>query len=413
MNEREILLQYVKGLGTTKVRRPLFLIVHDDVRVADNIALRLSEAMEKEYIRKKTTDADDAHGSYECVDSKDIFSQEDVSRHVVGKDAVNGNELYHVITDNHLVRATFLGITPKEMINIEDSGFGDSHESDIELIPIYLRGSDEFVKLHPYYEIGTNCIEIDMKFRTSFIVKQLCSLYRVMEVILGMSRAYWDYDETALFDNDMVYFAKGDGKFFGDLDNFDYFDYFSEHCLSKYNKLNAQAIMSPNELTKSTMNHIVLLASNKESLIGEMSMDMLSLTQYGLELLKLGDITESLFEQRLNRLYSAITTPIDMELERFDNRLNTLMSKYRDGLLDEPTTPTIALKKELDYVVKLNTIDSDGHKPSDVVELQLYVPENVERTISNDDMELLVSALHANIRSFMDDPQAYRKLLGQ
>lgn len=410
MNEREILLQYVKGLGTTKVRRPLFLIVHDDVRVADDLAERLSKVMGKEYVRKKTTDEEDAHGHYEWVDSNNIFSQEDVSRYVIGTDNVNSEDLYHVITDNHLVRATFLGVTPKETINIEDSGFGDSHESDIELIPIYLRESDEVVELHPYYEIGTNCIEIDMKFRTSFIVKQLCSLYRVMEVILGMSRAYWDYDETTLFDNDMVYFAKGDGKFFGDLDNF---DYFSEHCLSKYNKLNAQAIMSPNELTKSTMNHIVLVASNKESLIGEMSMDMLSLTQYGLELLRLGDITEAVFEQRLNRLYSAITTPIDMELERFDKRLSTLMSKYRDTLFDKSTTPTIELKKELDYVVKLNTIDSDGNKPKGVIELQLYIPEDVERRISEDDMELLVSALHANIRSFMDDPQAYRKLLGQ
>ena len=410
MNEREILLQYVKGLGATKVRRPLFLIVHDDVRVADDLAEQLSKAMEKEYVRKKTTDAGDARGHYEWVDSNNIFSQEDVSRYVIGTDNVNSEDLYHVITDNQLVRATFMGVTPKEMINIEDSGFGDSHESDIELIPIYLRESDEVVKLHPYYEIGTNCIEIDMKFRTSFIVKQLCSLYRVMEVILGMSRAYWDYDETTLFDNDMVYFAKGDGKFFGDLDNF---DYFSEHCLSKYNKLNAQAIMSPNELTKSTMNHIVLVASNKESLIGEMSMDMLSLTQYGLELLRLGDITEAVFEQRLNRLYSAITTPIDMELERFDEQLHTLMSKYRDTLSDKPTTPTIELKKELDYVVKLNTIDSEGNKPSDVVELQLYVPEDIERKISEDDMALLVSALHANIRSFMDDPQAYRKLLGK
>ena len=410
MNEREILLQYVKGLGTTKVRRPLFLIVHDDVRVADDLAERLSKAMEKGYVCKKTTNAGDAYGHYEWVDSNNIFSQEDVSRYVIGTDNVNSEDLYHVITENQLVRATFMGVTPKEMINIEDSGFGDSHESDIELIPIYLRESDEVVKLHPYYEIGTNCIEIDMKFRTSFIVKQLCSLYRVMEVILGMSRAYWDYDENTLFDNDMIYFAKGDGKFFGDLDNF---DYFSEHCLSKYNKLNAQAIMSPNELTKSTMNHIVLVASNKESLIGEMSMDMLSLTQYGLELLRLGDITEAEFEQRLNRLYSAISTPIDMELERFDDRLNTLMSKYRDTLFDKPTTPSIELKKELDYVVKLNTIDSEGNKPTGVVELQLYVPEDIERRISDDDIELLVSALHANIRSFMDDPHAYRKLLGQ
>ena len=410
MNERDILLQYISGLGKHKTRRPLFLIVNEDVRVADDIAFRLSKAMEKEYVRKKTTDAGDAHGHYEWIDEKDIFSQEDTSRHVVGKDVVNGNELYHVITNNHLVRATFLGVTPKEMINIEDSGFGDSHESDIELIPIYLRVSDEVVKLHPYYEIGINCIEIDMKFGTSFIVKQLCSLYRVLEVISGMSRAYWDYDETTLFDNDMVYFAKGDGKFFGDLDNF---DYFSEHCLSKYNKLNTQAIMSPSELTKSTMNHIVLVASNKESLIGELSMDMLSLTQYGLELLRLGDITEAVFEQRLNRLYSAITTPIDMELERFGERLQTLMSKYRDTLSDKPTTPTIEFKKELDYVVKLNTIDSDGNKPKGVIELQLYVPEDVERYISDEDMELLVSALHANIRSFMDDPQAYRKLLGK
>ena len=410
MDEREILLQYVKGLGTTNVRRPLFLIVHDDVRVADDLAERLSKVMEKEHVCKKTTNAGDARGQYEWIDSNNIFSQEDVSRYVIGTDNIDSEDLYHVITDNQLVRATFMGVTPKEMINIEDSGFGDSHESDIELIPIYLRESDEVVKLHPYYEIGTNCIEIDMKFRTSFIVKQLCSLCRVMEVILGMSRAYWDYDENALFDNDMVYFAKGDGKFFGDLDNF---DYFSEHCLSKYNKLNAQAIMSPNELTKSTMNHIVLVASNKESLISEMSMDMLSLTQYGLELLRLGDITEAVFEQRLNRLYSAITTPIDMELERFDERLSTLMSKYRDTLFDKSTTPTIELKKELDYVVKLNTIDSDGNKPKGVIELQLYVPEDMERHISDDDMVLLVGALHANIRSFMDDPHTYRKLLGQ
>ena len=144
-----------------------------------------------------------------------------------------------------------------------------------------------------------------------------------------------------------------------------------------------------------------------------MTVDMLSLTQYGLELLKLGDITEAVFEQRLNRLYSAITTPIDMELERFDERLRSLMSKYRDTLSDKPTTPTIELRKELDYVVKLNTIDSEGNKPKGVVELQLYVPEDVERHISDDDMALLVSALHANIRSFMDDPQAYRKLLEQ
>lgn len=410
MNERDILLQYMKGLGRDKTRRPLFLIAHENVQVADELAFRLSEVMEKEHVRKKTTDAGDAHGYYEWVDSKDIFSQEDVSRHVIGKDNMSGEDLYHAITDNHLVRATFMGVTLHEMNNILDSGFDDEHDEDIVVIPIYLRDGDVIQNMHPYLEVGANCIEMDIKFGTSFIVKQLCSLYRVLEVISGMSRAYWDFDETALFNDDMVYFAKNGDKFFGDIDNF---DYCLEHCLLKYDRLNARAIMSPNELTKSMMNHIVLVASNKELLISEMTMNMLSLTQYGLELLKLGDITESVFEQRLNRLYSAITTPIDMELERFDERLQTLMSKYRDTLLDKSTTPTIALKKELDYVVKLNTIDSEGNKPSDVVELQLYVPEDVERKISEDDMALLASALHANIRSFMDNPQAYRKLLGQ
>ena len=410
MNERDILLQYMNGLGKDKTRRPLFLIIHEDVRVADELAARLSEVMEKEYVRKKTTNAGDGHGYYDWVDSEDIFSQEDASRHVVGKDTVSGEDLHHVITDNHLVRATFMGVTPHEMNNILDSGFDESHFDDIELIPIYLREGDAIQNMHSYLDVGVSCVEIDMKVGTSFIVKQLCSLYRVLEVISGMSRAYWDYDETALLDDEMIYFAKNGDKFFGDVDSF---DYRLEHCLSKYNKLNAQAIMSPNELTKSTMNHIVLVASNKVALISQLIVDMLSLTQYGLELLKLGDITESVFEQRLNRLYSAITTPIDMELERFDERLSTLMSKYRDTLSDKPTTPTIELKKELDYVVKLNTIDSEGNKPKGVVELQLYVPEDVERHINDDDMALLVSALHANIRSFMDDPQAYRKLLEQ
>lgn len=400
----------MKGLGRDKTRRPLFLIVHEDVQVADEIAARLSEVMEKEYVRKKTTDAGDAHGYYEWVDSKDVFSQEDVSRNVVGKDNVSGEDLYHVITDNQLVRATFMGVTPSEMNNILDSGFDESHFDDIELTPIYLREGGVIQNMHLYLEVGVSCVEIDMKFGTSFIVKQLCSLYRVLEVISGMSRAYWDYDETALLNDEMIYFAKNGDKFFGDVGSF---DYRLEHCLSKYNKLNAQAIMSPNEITKSTMNHILLVASNKEALISMLTGDMLSLTQYGLELLKLGDITEAVFEQRLNRLYSAITTPIDMELERFDERLRSLMSKYRDTLSDKPTTPTIELRKELDYVVKLNTIDSEGNKPKGVVELQLYVPEDVERHISDDDMALLVSALHANIRSFMDDPQAYRKLLEQ
>jgi len=410
MNERDILLQYMNGLGKDKTRRPLFLIVHEDVRVADEIAARLSEVMEKEYVYKKTTNDGDGHGYYEWVDPDDVFSADDVSRHVVGINNVGGEDLYHVITDNQLVRATFMGATQHEMNNILDSGFDESHFDDIELIPIYLREGDVIQNMHPYLEVGVNCIEIDMKFGTSFIVKQLCSLYRVLEVISGMSRAYWDYDETALLDDEMIYFAKNGDKFFGDVDSF---DYRLEHCLSKYNKLNAHAIMSPNEITKSTMTHILLVASNKEALISMMTGDMLSLTQYGLELLKLGDITEAMFEQRLNRLYSAISTPIDMDLERFDERLHTLMSKYRDTLSDKPTTPTIELKKELDYVVKLNTIDSEGNKPRGVVELQLYVPEAVERHISDDDMALLVSALHANIRSFMDDPQAYRKLLEQ
>lgn len=400
----------MKGLGRDKTRRPLFLIVHEDVQVADEIAARLSEVMEKEYVRKKTTDARDAHGYYEWVDSKDIFSQEDVSRHVIGKDNVSGEDLHHVITDNQLVRATFMGVTLSEINNILDSGFDESHFDDIELTPIYLREGGVIQNMYPYLEVGVSCVEIDMKFGTSFIVKQLCSLYRVLEVISGMSRAYWDYEETALLDDEMIYFAKNGDKFFGDVDSF---DYRSEHCLSKYNKLNARVIMSPNELTKSTMNHIVLVASNKEALISQLTVDMLSLTQYGLELLKLGDITEAVFEQRLNRLYGLITIPIDMELERFDERLHSLMSKYRDTLSDKPTTPTIALKKELDYVVKLNTIDSEGNKPQGVIELQLYVPEDVERHINDDDMALLVSALHANIRSFMDDPQAYRKLLEQ
>lgn len=410
MNERDILLQYMNGLGKDKTRRPLFLIVHEDVRVADELAARLSEVMEKEYVRKKTTNAGDGHGYYDWVDPDDVFSADDVSRHVVGNENVDGTDLYHVITNNQLVRATFMGVTPHEMNGILDSGFDESHFDDIELIPIYLREGDAIQNMYPYLDVGVSCVEIDMKFGTSFIVKQLCSLYRVLEVISGMSRAYWDYDETALLEDEMIYFAKNGDKFFGDVNSF---DYRLEHCLSKYNKLNAQAIMSPNELTKSTMNHIVFVASNKEALISQLTIDMLSLTQYGLELLKLGDITEALFEQRLNRLYGLITIPIDMELERFDERLHTLMSKYRDTLSDKPTTPTIELKKELDYVVKLNTIDSEGNKPKGVIELQLYVPDDVERHISDDDMALLVSALHANIRSFMDDPQAYRKLLEQ
>ena len=410
MNEKEILLQYMSGLGRDKTRRPLFLIVHENVQVADELAYRLSELMEKEYVRKKTTNAGDGHGYYDWVDPDDVFSADDVSRHVVGNNNADRTDLYHVITDNQLVRATFMGVTPHEMNNILDSGFDESHFDDIELIPIYLREGDAIQNMHPYLEVGVSCVEIDMKFGTSFIVKQLCSLYRVLEVISGMSRAYWDYDETTLLEYEMIYFAKNGDKFFGDVDSF---DYCLEHCLSKYNKLNAQAIMSPNELTKSTMNHIVLVASNKEALISQLTIDMLSLMQYGLELLKLGDITEAVFEQRLNRLYGLITIPIDMELERFDERLRSLMSKYRDTLSDKPTTPTIELRKELDYVVKLNTIDSEGNKPRGVVELQLYVPEDVERHISDDDMGLLVSALHANIRSFMDDPQAYRKLLEQ
>lgn len=408
MKEREILLQYMKGLGRDKTRRPLFLIVHEDVQVADELALRLSEAMEKEFVRKKTTNAGDGHGFYDWTDLDDVFSDDDVSRHVMGTDNVGGEDLYHVITDNQLVRATFMGVSPKEMINIEKSGFSEEHFKDIELIPIYLQVTGKKIEMHPYHEIGVNCIGIDVELRIDFIVKQLCSLYRALEIIVGMSRAYWDYNETELFEDDMIFFAKNGDKFYGDLDSF---DYRSEYCLSKYAKLNAQAIMSPNELTKSTMTYAAVVASNKESLISQLIWDMLSLTQYGLELLKLGDITESVLEQRLNRLYSSITIPIDMELERFDERLSTLMSKYRDTLFDKPTTPTIELKKELDYVVKLNTIDSEGNKPKGVVELQLYVPEHVERNISDDDMALLVSALHANIRSFMDDPQAYRRLL--
>lgn len=410
MNERDILLQYVKGLGATKVRRPLFLILHEDVRVADELAARLSEVMEKEYVRKKTTNAGDGHGYYDWVDPDDVFSADDVSRHVIGTENVDGTDLYHVITNNQLVRATFMGVTQHEMNNILDSGFDESHFDDIELIPIYLREGDTIQNMHPYLEVGVSCVEIDMKFGTSFIVKQLCSLYRVLEVISGMSRAYWDYNETELFEDDMILFHKKGDKFYGDLDGF---EHHSNYCLSKYAKLNARAIMSPNELTKSTMTHAVFVASNKESLINQLILDMLALTQYGLELLHLEDITVAELEQRLNRLYSSITIPIDVELERFDERLHTLMSKYRDTLLEKPTTPTIALKKELDYVVKLNTIDSEGNKPKGVVELQLYVPGDVERHISDDDIALLVSALHANIRSFMDDPQAYRKLLEQ
>ena len=400
----------MKGLGAAKVRRPLFLIVHEDVQVADEFAYRLSEVMEKEYVRKKTTNAGDGHGYYDWVDPDDVFSDDDVSRHVVGTENVDGMDLYHVITDNQLVRATFMGVTPKEMINVEESGFNGYHSVDIEVIPIYLREGDSTLELHPDYMVGVNCIEIDMKLGIGFIVKQLCSLYRVAEVILGMSRAYWDFDENVLFDDEYVYFTKENDKFYGDVDGF---DKGLNHCLSKYNKLNVQAVMSPNELTKSDIKHMVLVSVHNDSLSSELIMDMLSLTQYGLELLKLEDIKESELEQRLNRLYSSITIPIDMELERFNERLSTLMSKYRDTLSDKPTTPTIELKKELDYVVKLNTIDSDGNKPKGVVELQLYVPEDIERHISDNDMALLVSALHANIRSFMDDPQAYRKLLEQ
>ena len=410
MNEREILLQYMKGLGTTKVRRPLFLIVHENVQVADEFAYRLSEVMEKEYVRKKTTNAGDGHGYYDWVDPDDVFSADDVSRHVVGTDNVDGTDLYHVITDNQLVRATFMGVTPKEMINIEESGFEGYHAIGIEVIPIYLREGDTTQELHSDYTVGANCIEIDMQLGIDFIEKQLCSLYRVMEVILGMTRAFWNFNEIDLYNDDTVYFTKNGDKFFGDLDRF---DTLSEHCLTKYNKLNARAVMSPNELTESELAHMVLVSAHNGQLISELILDMLSLTQYGLELLKLGDVTQAELEQRLNRLYSSITIPIDMELERFDERLSTLMSKYRDTLFDKPTTPTIELKKELDYVVKLNTIDSEGNKPKGVVELQLYVPEDVERHISDDDMGLLVSALHANIRSFMDDPQAYRKLLEQ
>lgn len=408
MKEREILLQYMKGLGAAKVRRPLFLIVHENVQVADELAYRLSEVMEKEYVCKKTTNASDGHGYYDWVDPDDVFSDDDVSRHVVGINNVGGEDLYHVITDNQLVRATFMGVTPKEMINIEESGFDGYHSVDIEVIPIYLRENNIGPNIHPSHMVGVNCIEMGMKFGIGFIEKQLCSLYRVMEVITGMTRAYWDFNEVDLYDDDTVYFAKNGNKFFGDLDRF---DTLSEHCLTKYNRLNAKAVMSPNELTTPELNHMVLVSVFNNRLISELIMDMLSLTQYGLELLNLGDVTQAELEQRLNRLYSSITIPIDMELERFDNRLNTLMSKYRDTLSDKPKTPTIELKKELDYVVKLNTIDSEGNKPNGVVELQLYIPEDVERRISEDDMELLVSALHANIRSFMDDQHAYRKLL--
>lgn len=410
MNEKEILLQYMSGLGRDKTRRPLFLIVHENVQVADELAYRLSELMEKEYVRKKTTNAGDGYGFYDWIDSYAVFSDDDVSRHVVGTDNVDGEDLYHVITDNQLVRATFMGVSPTEMINIEDSGFGDEHFQDIELIPIYLQVTGEKMEMNSYHEVGVDYIGIDMKLGIDFIEKQLCSLYRVLEVITGMSRAYWDYNETESFEDDMILFHKKGDKFYGDLDGF---EHHSNYCLSKYAKLNARAIMSPNELTKSTMTHAVFVASNKESLINQLILDMLALTQYGLELLHLEDITVAELEQRLNRLYSSITIPIDMELERFDERLRSLMSKYRDTLSDKPTTPTIELRKELDYVVKLNTIDSEGNKPKGVVELQLYVPEDVERHISDDDMALLVSALHANIRSFMDDPQAYRKLLEQ
>lgn len=62
MNEKEILLQYMSGLGRDKTRRPLFLIVHENVQVADELSYRLSELMEKEYVRKKTTNAGDEIG---------------------------------------------------------------------------------------------------------------------------------------------------------------------------------------------------------------------------------------------------------------------------------------------------------------------------------------------------------------
>lgn len=106
-----------------------------------------------------------------------------------------------------------MGVSPTEMINIEDSGFGDEHFQDIELIPIYLQVAGEKMEMNSYHEVGVDYIGIDMKLGIDFIEKQLCSLYRVLEVITGMSRAYWDYNETELFEDDMILFHKKETSF--------------------------------------------------------------------------------------------------------------------------------------------------------------------------------------------------------
>lgn len=431
--EKQLFHAYMTNIFKHKEAKPLFLIVGRTASGKSTVEAQLNQIYNAEPIKSYTTrPARPNDETHTFVDQKRF---DELRNSLVAYTKINDYE--YGVTAHQIIRGSFYVIDPVGVEYLVNSGFFDRQKhiyptiihldvpEDVRLERFLKRGGTKeafverqksediaFAPLDSLKELNPNLVTINGTQELSMVVRQISTLFQVQQKLLYCLKPYWSF-ETTIADS-VVSLAR-------DLEDRKQTYKYSvtdlnekaELAMKRVQNLDFEPMLSVSEMENCSIEEQNTHLHLEIDLMDALRIITLRFTDLYYHKVKTGQLSLDDATRSLDRLYASLTLNLTLRTDEFLERLEELKIKYKDTLENEPVSPSITRDDIPLHLFTLPEVTSDNRKPTNELEIALYIPDHIRNLISPRDMQLLIQALDANVTTFLQNPTNYRQILEQ
>lgn len=431
--EQQLFHAYMTNVFKHKQPKPLFLIVGRTASGKSTVEAQLNNIYNAEPIKSYTTrPARPNDETHTFVDQKRF---DELRNSLVAYTKINNYE--YGVTAHQIIRGSFYVIDPVGVEYLVNSGFFDRQKhiyptiihldvpENIRLERFLKRGGTKeafyerqnaediaFAPLDSLKELNPNLVTIDGTQELSMVVRQISTLYQVQQKLLYCLKPYWLF-ETTIADGVIALAKELEDRKQTYKYSVTELNEKAELAIKRVQNLNFEPMLSVSEMDNCSIEEQNTHLHQEIALMDALRIITLRFTDLYYHKVKTGKLSLDDATRSLDRLYASLTLNLTLRTDEFLKRLEDLKIKYKDTLNDEPVSPSITRDDIPLHLFTLPEVTSDNRKPTNELEIALYIPDHIRNLINPRDMQMLIQALDANVSTFLESPTNYRKILEQ
>lgn len=431
--EQQLFHAYMTNVFKHKQPKPLFLIVGRTASGKSTVEAQLNNIYNAEPIKSYTTrPARPNDETHTFVDQKRF---DELRNSLVAYTKINGYE--YGVTAHQIIRGSFYVIDPVGVEYLVNSGFFDRQKhiyptiihldvpEDVRLERFLKRGGTKeafyerqnaediaFAPLDSLKELNPNLVTIDGTQELSMVVRQISTLYQVQQKLLYCLKPYWLF-ETTIADGVISLARELEDRKQTYKYSVTELNEKAELAIKRVQNLNFEPMLSVSEMDNCSIEEQNTHLHQEIALMDALRIITLRFTDLYYHKVKTGQLSLDDATRSLDRLYASLTLNLTLRTDEFLERLEGLKIKYKDTLENESVSPSITRDDIPLHLFTLPEVTSDNRKPTNELEIALYIPDHIRNLINPRDMQMLIQALEANVSTFLESPTNYRKILEQ